>query len=47
MHTHTSTRPLQKGIFGFAIFENSEKKAGMDTHVYKMTLKSDVVTFKN
>ena len=39
-------RPLQKGIFGFSIFENSEKKVGMDTHVYKMILKSDVVTFK-
>ena len=30
---HTSTRRLQKGIFGFSIFENSEKKAGMDTCV--------------
>ena len=38
--------PLQKGIFGFSIFQNSEKKAGMDTDVYKMMLKSDVVTFK-
>ena len=39
-------RRLQKGIFGFSIFENSEKKAGMDTHVYKMMLKLDVVTFE-
>ena len=30
---HTSTHCLQKGIFGFPIFENSEKKAGMDTRV--------------
>ena len=43
---HTSTRRLQKCIFGFSIFENSERKAGMDTHVYKMMLKSDVVTFE-
>ena len=39
---HTSLHPLQKGIFGFSIFENSEKKVGMDTHVYKMMLKSVV-----
>ena len=38
--------PVQKGIFGFSIFENNEKKDGMDTHVYKMMLKSDVVTFE-
>ena len=37
---------LQKGIFSFSIFENSEKEAGMDTHVYKMMLKSDVATFE-
>ena len=43
---HTSTCPLQKGIFGFSIFENSGKIDGMDTHVYKMILKSDVVTFE-
>ena len=30
---HTSTHHLQKGIFGFPIFKNSEKKAGMDTCV--------------
>ena len=38
--------PLQKGIFGFFIFENSEKEVGMDTNVYKNMLKSDVVTFE-
>ena len=36
-----------KGVFGFSIFENSEKKAGMETHVYKMKLKSDVATLEN
>ena len=39
-------RPLQKGIFGFLIFVKTEKKAGMETDVYKMMLKSNVVTFK-
>ena len=38
--------PFQKGIFGFSIFENSEKKTRMDTHVYKMMPKSDVVPFE-
>ena len=38
--------PLQKVIFGFSIFENNEKNVGMDTHVYKMMLKSDVVAFE-
>ena len=41
----TSMRHLQKGIFGFSIFENSEKKLRW-THMYKMMLKSDVVTFE-
>ena len=43
---HTLTHPLQRGIFGFSNFENNEKKDGVDTHVYKMMLKSDVVTFE-
>ena len=38
--------PIQKAIFGFSIFENIEKKVGVDTHVYKMMLKLNVVTFK-
>ena len=42
----TSSCPLHEGIFGFSIFENKEKKAWTDTHVYKMMLKSDVVTFE-